>query len=257
MIAYEFGTEHDKRILLIPGNMMSWRQFEDVIPILAEQHHVIAISTDGYDGSGNTTFTTSKASAASVEAYLAQKKYDSLALVFGESFGCATAVTMFRNQNIRIDSMILSGPQYMNFGILNGFFKNYIPKHQHKLLKKVKSTTKVPWMLKAFTRSDDTKMLKMFGAAAENVSLETLRNCTDEAFRLYADMETFERRADVKVSVWHGEKEPNMKKAILAIRNIYPAAEDHPFEGLGHGDIIGEPEWMAQEIEKFLECFRD
>ena len=58
MEAYEFGTENSRRILLIPGNMMSWRQFEDVIPLLSEKYHVIAISTDGYDGTGKTTFTT-------------------------------------------------------------------------------------------------------------------------------------------------------------------------------------------------------
>lgn len=252
MEAHEFGTEHSKRILLIPGNMMSWRQFEDVIPILAAKYHVIVISTDGYDGTGKTTFTTSKASAASVEEYLIGKPYDRLDLVFGESFGCATAAVMFQNQNVRIDSMILSGPQYMSFGILNGFFKSYIPKNQYRLLGKMKSTTKMPWMLKAFTHSDEEKMLKMFRAAAENVSLETLKNCTDEAFRLYSDMAGFDRRPDAKVSVWHGAKEPNMKKAVAAIRDIYPSAEDHSFEGLGHGDIIGDPERMAKEIRRFL-----
>ena len=39
MEAYEFGTENSRRILLIPGNMMSWRQFEDVIPLLSEKYH--------------------------------------------------------------------------------------------------------------------------------------------------------------------------------------------------------------------------
>lgn len=33
---------------------------------------------------------------------------------------------------------------------------------------------------------------------------------------------------------------------------IYPAAEDHPFENLGHGEIIGKPEWMARDIEDFM-----
>ena len=231
---------------------MSWRQFEDVIPLLSAKYHVIAISTDGYDGTGKTTFTTSKVSGASVEEYLKEKMYDRLSLIFGESFGCATAAVMFQNQNIQIDSMILSGAQYMNFGILNGFFKSYVPKNQYRLLGKMKSTTKVPWMLKAFARSDDANMLKMFRAAAENVSLETLQNCTNEALRLYADMAGFDKRPDAKVAVWHGAKEPNMKKAVAAIRKLYPLAEELSFEGLGHGDIIGQPERMAMEIERFL-----
>ena len=44
MEAHEFGTEHGRGILLIPGNMMSWRRFDDVIPQLSAKYHVIAIS---------------------------------------------------------------------------------------------------------------------------------------------------------------------------------------------------------------------
>ena len=50
-----------------------------------------------------------------------------------------------------------------------------------------------------------------------------------------------------------GSKEPNMKKASEKLRRAFPAAEDHPFEGMGHGDIIGHPELMTEEIRKFME----
>lgn len=77
-------------------------------------------------------------------------------------------------------------------------------------------------------------------------------NLHQEESYLYEDIAEFDKRPDAKVAVWHGEKEPNMKKAVTAIREIYPSAEDCSFEGLGHGDIIGEPERMAMEIERFL-----
>lgn len=57
MDVHEFGQEHPQKIVLIPGNTMCWRQFTDVIPLLAKHYHVIAISTDGYDDTGKTTFT--------------------------------------------------------------------------------------------------------------------------------------------------------------------------------------------------------
>ena len=44
-----------------------------------------------------------------------------------------------------------------------------------------------------------------------------------------------------------------MKKALEKLRRAFPAAEDKPFEGMGHGDIIGHPEIMAAEINKFIE----
>lgn len=61
MEVHEFGKENSQKIVLIPGNMMCWRQFEPVIPLLEQKYHIIAISTDGYDGSGKTTFTTAEA----------------------------------------------------------------------------------------------------------------------------------------------------------------------------------------------------
>ena len=95
-------------------------------------------------------------------------------------------------------------------------------------------------------------MLGMFAKMPDNISLETLSNCTSEAAKLYTELEGFNVKEDAKVSVWHGEKEPNMKKAIDAIRRIYPNMEDHPFEGMGHGEIIAYPEQMAVEIKKFI-----
>lgn len=44
-----------------------------------------------------------------------------------------------------------------------------------------------------------------------------------------------------------------MKKAIATIKKIYPNMEDHPFAGMGHGEIIGYPEQMAKEIMGFIE----
>ena len=37
MEVQEFGKQNSRKIMLLPGNMMSWRQFEAVIPLL-EQH---------------------------------------------------------------------------------------------------------------------------------------------------------------------------------------------------------------------------
>ena len=50
----------------------------------------------------------------------------------------------------------------------------------------------------------------------------------------------------------HGAKEPNMKKAVQKLKAVYPNAEDHPFKGLGHGEIIAHPKYMAKEIIKSM-----
>lgn len=57
---------------------------------------------------------------------------------------------------------------------------------------------------------------------------------------------------NAKVAVWHGAKEPNMKKAVQKLRRAFPALEVRPFEGFGHGEIIAHPELMAEEIKKSI-----
>ena len=254
MQAKEFGKEHDQNIVLIPGNMMSWHQFRNVIPILEKDFHVIAVSTDGYDE--KTEFTTTEKSAESIENYIADNLDSHVDLVFGESFGSATAAMLFHRQKVKIDSIIMNGPQYMKLGVFTGLIKRIIPKNQYRLIQKIKrgrKSGKMPLMLKLYTRADDENMLKMFDSMPDNITLKTLQNCVDESLRLYEAIDEFEPDPNAKVSIWHGAKEPNMKKALEKLRRAFPAAEDRPFEGMGHGDIIGQPEIMAEEIKKFME----
>ena len=70
MEVQEFEKENSRKIVLIPGNMMCWRQFENVIPQIEKDYHIIAVSTDGYDGNGETVFTTAEASAEKLEVYI-------------------------------------------------------------------------------------------------------------------------------------------------------------------------------------------
>ncbi len=252
MEAVEFGRENRRRIVLIPGNMMSWRQFEHVIPLLEKDYHVIAVSTDGYDGTGKTTFTTSAASAEQLENYIRERLDGHVDLIFGESFGSATAGTLFHRQRVKADSLILSGPQYMSLDIFNGFVTEWIPRNQYRLCRRIQGRKKLPWLLKLYTRSDEESLLAQFSAMPKNISLETLQNCAKESLRLYRDIDGYEPDPKAKAAVWYGAKEPNMKKAVQKLKRAFPALEIHPFEGFGHGEIIAHPEQMADEIRKFV-----
>ncbi len=252
MEAYEFGKENEKKILLIPGNMMSWRQFENVIPLLEKNYHVIAISTDGYDSKG-TVFTTAEAMAEKLEGYIRDNLDSGIDLVFGESFGSATAAVLFHRQKVEVGSLIMSGPQYMNIGIFNKLISYIIPRNQYKMLGKMKDINKLPFLLKIYTKGDDKKLLKQFEYAPDNISFETLQNITNEALRLYGQIDRFMPDPEAKVSIWYGEREPNMKKAIKKLKKAFPNAQIHPFVGYGHGQIISDPKRMAENIIRFIE----
>lgn len=253
MEVHEFGKEHSRKIVLIPGNMMCWRQFENVIPLLSEDYHITAVSTDGYDGTGETIFTTAEASAEKLEAYIREHLNGEVDLVFGESFGCATAGMLFHRRNVRVGAMILSGPQYMSLGIFTGVMKAVIPRNQYRLLYSIQTRKKLPWLLKLYTRTDDEKLLAQFKNVPPNVSFDTLRNAMEESLALYDAIDRFEPDPDARVAIWYGAKEPNMKTALKKLKRAFPNAQDHPFAGLGHGEIMAHPEWMAREIRAFLE----
>lgn len=252
----EFGTDNEKKIMMIPGTMMCWKQFEPIIPLLEKTYRVIAVSTDGFDGDADTTFTTAEDSAEKLAGYIKENLDGNIQLVFGESFGSASAAALFSRRDVTVERLIMNGPQYMDLGLLNKIIIEKIPGNQYRFLSKkeeVLKKGKMPFMMKLFTRTDDKAMLSMLAKIPDNISYETLNNCKEEALRMYGEFEKRTSDLEAKVSIWHGAKEPNMKKAIIAIRKIYPNAEDHPFEGIGHGEILAYPEWMADEILKFME----
>ena len=252
MEVQEFGKEHNRKIVLIPGNMMSWRQFEHLIPLLEKDYHVIAVSTDGYSGTGETTFTTSLASAEKLEAYIRDHLGGHVDLILGESFGSATAGTLFHRQCVQADSLILSGPQYMNLGIFNSFVTKVIPRNHYRLYSKIQNKKKLPWLLKLYTRSDDESLLAQFSATPKNITLQTLQNCAKEALQLYRAIDGYTPDPNARIAVWYGAKEPNMKKAVQKLKRAFPTLDVHSFEGFGHGEIIAHPELMAEEIGKFI-----
>ena len=128
-----------------------------------------------------------------------------------------------------------------------------MPRSQYNLTKKIQSVDKLPWMLRLYTRGDDQKLLNQFQYVANNISLATLENATKEALRLYTAIDTFAPDPEAKVAIWYGSNEPNMKKAMQKLKRAYPNAQDHPFAGYGHGDIIGHPDVMARDIIAFME----
>ena len=78
-----FGDPEGKKIMLLHGNLMCWRQFEDVISLLEEEFDVYAVSFDGFDGTGETTYTTAQEQADKLEEYLIQNCDGTLDALYG------------------------------------------------------------------------------------------------------------------------------------------------------------------------------
>lgn len=59
-----FGNPDGKTVLL-HGNLMCRRQFEDLIPLLEEESGVYAVSFEGFDGTGKAQYGSARRQAGS------------------------------------------------------------------------------------------------------------------------------------------------------------------------------------------------
>ena len=116
---YESGIPGGRTVLLLPGNFMTHRQFEVIAPLLAEEHRVICVDFDGYDETGETTYTTAQDQAEKIAAYIRENLGGRIDLVYAESLGSCPAAFLTQIPDLSIGGVILSGTQYLHWGILD------------------------------------------------------------------------------------------------------------------------------------------
>ena len=241
-----FGNVQGKAVMLLHGNLMCWRQFEDLIPLLEEKFCVYAVSFDGFDGTGETTYTTAQDQADKLAGYIRKELNGRLDLLFAESLGCGPAVLLKALPDVHIDRMILSGPEYLDFGWLNPLILKVMPPKQYRT---AHEKTMPAWALR-FMGQTEQGMQTMLSRIPDHISLESVR--ATWAAGLYLYRTDFPVQPDAKVACWYGEKEGHMKKAIQRLRKAYPRLTVRCFSGFGHGDIINHPALLASELERFL-----
>lgn len=241
-----FGNPAGKTIMLLHGNLMCWRQFEEVIPLLERDYRVYAVSFDGFDGTGKTTYTNAQDQAGKLAAYLTENCGGGIDMLFAESLGCGPAILLKATGGVRIGHMILSGPEYLDFGVLNGLLLKVMPGMQYKA---AKERAMPAWALK-FMGQTEQGMRRMLSRIPDNVSLESIRATWKVGLNLYRTALPTDEEA--QVACWYGEKECHMKKAIERLQGVYPRLTVRCFEGYGHGEIMNHPEQLTGEMIRLL-----
>ncbi len=251
---YEFGPQDGNSILLLPGNFATHRQFEKVVPLLEEQYHVITVDFDGYDETGETTYTTAKEQAEKLALYIRENLGGRIDLIEAESLGSVPAVYLSTDKSICVGGMILDGAQYLDYGIFNSIMMAWAPKFACNMMNKIRAKDKVefPKFLLKITGRSNENLQDVFGMLAKDFSYETVRNTFYEGMVFYRYVAQIEPQTHIKTACWYGEHEQNMKKAIKALQRAYPNIDTHPFKGLGHGSIVDDPQRFVTEIKQFL-----
>ena len=166
-----FGNIEGKTMMLLHGNLMCWQQFEDLIPLLERKFCVYAVSFDGFDGTGETTYTTARDQADKLAAYIEKELDGQLDLLFAESLGCGPAVFLKASPTVQIDRMILSGPEYLDFGVLNRLILKVMPQKQYRTAHEKYMPA---WALR-FMGQTEQGMQTMLRRIPDHISFESVR----------------------------------------------------------------------------------
>lgn len=241
-----FGNQDGKKIMLLHGNLMCWRQFEDLIPLLEKDYMVYAVSFDGFDGTGTTTYTTAQDQADKLAEYVSTECGGHLDMLFAESLGCGPAIFLKASSKVQIDNMILSGPEYLDFGAMNSLLLKIMPQKQYRT---AHEKSMPAWVLK-FMGQTEQGMQTMMNRIPDNISLESIRATWEVGLYLYRT--DYPAQPEASVACWYGEKEGHMKKALQKLQAVYLRLTVRCFKGFGHGDIINHPEQLASELIQFM-----
>lgn len=242
--------------MCLPGNFMTHRQFENIVPLLENDYHVLTVSFDGYDETGETTYTTGKEQADKLAAYIKENLDGNIDLVYAESLGSIPAAFLTQYKELRIGGVILSGAEYMNYGLFNKLAINLFAPMTYKLMTKILTTgeVKFPAFLKIKMGITDDTFRPMLRQACQDLTLETTKATFWEAVKLYPEyMIKWKPNRDIRIACWYGEKEMNMKKAVKNLKRAFPNIQIRPFKGLGHGEIMTKPDMLVGELRAFIE----
>lgn len=242
--------------MCLPGNFMTHRQFENIIPFLEAQYHVLTVSFDGYDETGETTYTTGQDQAEKLAAYIKEHLAGKIDLIYAESLGSIPAVFLTQISEIEIGGVIISGAEYMNYGIFNKLAIDLFAPMTYKLMTKIIRTgeVKFPAFLKFKMGITDDVFQPMLKQACQDLTLATTKATFWEAVKLYPKhIRTWAPNPAVRIACWYGEKEMNMKKAIKHLKRAFPRIQIHPFQGLGHGEIMAHEQLLVTELIAFMD----
>ncbi len=251
---YEYGKENSRTIMLLHGNMVTNRQFENIVPLLEDSYHVITVDFDGFDETGENVYTAAKEQAEKLAAYIKKNLGGRIDLVYAESLGSAPAVFLTTFKYISIGGVILSGAQYLDMGIFNHIFMLWAPKFSHNMINGFleKGEIKFPKFLEKKMGRKNEEFGQILHQAAKNVTLESYKNTFWTGLLLYRNVKKFPVNDNIPLSCWYGENEKNMKRAVKELSRAFIKFENHPFKNMGHGSIVDYPELMVESMEKFM-----
>ena len=233
-LLHEYGTQHERRIVMIHGTGMSWDMFLFCANSLAEKYHVILVSVPGHDPETSEEFTSVEQVAKEIEEALMQKGYENIDLLYGLSMGGGIALRILADQCITFKNAIIDAgitpyelPWLLTRIILvKDFLMTEWGKHSKKALS-------FAFPAKDYTQEALDRMFHVL----RHMSTKTIWRVYDSTDN-YSMPEVFPRM-DTVIEYWYGEKEEKDRRLdIRYMKTHVPQAHFRKLPGMKHGQYV-------------------
>lgn len=186
---YEWGKQHEKAILLLPGTCCNVKSnFTQVIPLLAEHYHVIGVDYDGFDGKG-TEFSDMLTVTRRIERFIANKLSGSVHIVYGSSLGGSFVGLLVQRNRIHIDHAVIGSSDLDQSGTVSAWLQTQLLGGAfYRMLRKGQMPQ---WMIKISEKKMGKEATQKYAAMISSIS-DAMQTVSKKSMKqqFYSDLVT-------------------------------------------------------------------
>ena len=248
MNIHEFGIGNPKTLLLIHPSVVKWDYFENVIPLLEKNYHLLVPALPGYDFNNDSDFTSVEEIASELNLWLKANGDPELYAVYGCSMGGSIALMVALGQMFPIRHCIMDGgiTPYQLPWIATRFIalKDY-------LMMMLGRTGGVALLEKAFATDDYSKEdLQYVADVLKHCSRKTLWSTFDSCnnYRVPEPVPKME----TQIHYWYAKGEEKERKQDIAyMKRKFPQTKFDILPELGHaGLVLLKPDLFVEMIDR-------
>lgn len=246
MRIHEFGTDHERVLVLIHPSLVMWDYFENVIPLLEQHFHLVIPALPGYDPDSSGDYTSVEQIADALGSWLLVHGHSEICGVYGCSMGGSIVIRMLTDPRIRIQSAIIDGgitpyqlPRIVTRGIAVRDF----------LMICLGKLGGIRLLEKAFSADEYSEEdLKYIADVLHMISAKTVWR-TFESCNNYAMPEPVTTSCR-NIEYWLAESEIRAREWDIAyLRKHFPDARLRKFRNIGHAGLaVLQPEKFAKAV---------
>ena len=246
MRIHEYGQENRECILLIHPSLVTWDYFENVIPLLEKDYHLLIPALPGYDLQDDSEFNSVERIASELADALLQKNIHEVKTIYGCSMGGSIALRMAADGKLKAQHYVMDGgiTPYQLPWILTRFLA--LRDFGMMALGKLGGEKMI---VKAFSSTEYSEEdLKYVANIFRHCTYRTLWNTFDSCNNYQMPKQPMHFPG--KVHYWYAEKERKARNWDLKyMEKFVPETVFRSFDGMDHGDMaLFYPEQMAQEL---------